>query len=251
MLSRRKFLLLLLALLSLDFGVSQYRMEPPGWKTERWQAGFGSWCCGGYLVAYDISIPKDYDFTPKCGKAWVVTDDAMIDDFLLQFSFFGTSRSPYDDKDFDDYLKIGAAHSAQSFDRRASDIDVDTARPYSVGALRFSRSDILLSGEAQSSAQERKKLEVYTARGFRLKGSGMSIISESDSPPIDDVNEKIIRSMPPVKGLGLFDAWPARYPDADVGSTSMPSRPWPAPSPSISQADSRGPPRHRACASPR
>jgi hypothetical protein len=43
MLSRRTLLLLLLALLALDFGVSRYRMNlgtPPGWKTERWQAGF-------------------------------------------------------------------------------------------------------------------------------------------------------------------------------------------------------------------
>jgi len=215
MLSRRKLLLLLLALLSLDFGVSQYRMEhgaPSGWKTERWQAGFGSWCCGGYLVAYDISIPKDYDFTQKCGKAWIVNDDAMIDDFLIEFSFFGMSPSQHGDNDFDDYLKVGAVHSAESFGRRASDIDVDTARPYNVGALRFSRSDILLSGEAQSSAQERKKLEVFTARGFRLKGSGMSIISELNSPPIDEVNEKIIHSMRPVKGFGLFDAMAGSVP---------------------------------------
>jgi len=215
MLSRRKFLLLLLALLSLDFGVSQYRMErgaPSGWKTERWQAGFGSWCCGGYLVAYDISIPRDYDFTQKCGKAWVVNDGAMIDDFLVEFSFFGMSPSQYGDNDFDNYLKMGAVHSAESFGRRASDIDVDAARPYNVGALRFSRSDILLNGAAQSSAQERKKPEVFAARGFRLKGSGISIISELNSPPINEINEKIIRSMRPVRGFGLFDAMAGSVP---------------------------------------
>jgi hypothetical protein len=131
--SRRTLLLLLLALLSFDFGVSQYGMKhdtPAGWKTERWQAGFGSWCCGGYLVAYDISIPSDYYFAQKCGNAWVVNDDAMVDDFLIELSFFGTSSSQYGDKDFDDYLRSGAVRSADSFGRHVSEIDVDSARPY-------------------------------------------------------------------------------------------------------------------------
>lgn len=215
MLSRRRFLFLLLALLSLDWAVSQYRMAqgaPAGWKTVRWQAGFGSWCCGGYLVAYDISIPKEYDFTQKCGKAWVANDDSVIDDFLIEFSYFGTASSQYAEKDFDDYLKTGAAHSADSFGRRASDIRVSDERSYDIGALRFGRSDILLGGETPLSAQERQKTAGSTARGFRLKGSGMSIISELNSPQIDEVNEKIVRSMRPVKGLGLFDAMTGSVP---------------------------------------
>jgi hypothetical protein len=207
MLTRRTFLFLLLALLSLDFGFSRYQMNretPAGWKTERWQAGFGSWCCGGYLVAYDISIPEDYDLTQKCGKAWVVNDDAMIYGFLVEFSFFGTSSSEYADKDFGDYMKTGAAYSAESLGRRASEIALDSATSYDVGAMRFSRSDIML-GTVQASAQEGKRPDVSTARGFRLIGSGMSIISELNLPRIDEVNEKIIRSMRPVRGYSLFD----------------------------------------------
>jgi hypothetical protein len=78
-------------------------------------------------------------------------------------------------------------------------------RPYNVGGLRFDRSDITLGAEPQSSTQEIKTQKVFIARGFRLKGSGMSIIAELNSPPIDEVNEKIIRSMRPVEGFGLFD----------------------------------------------
>jgi hypothetical protein len=206
--SRRKFLLLLLSLLSLDWVVSQYRMAqgaPAGWKTERWQAGFGSWCCGGYLVAYDISIPKEYDFMQKCGKAWISNDDDVIDDFLIKLAYFGTSSPRYDEQDLDDYLKTGAAHSAESLGWHTSDIHISAERSYNVGALRFSRSDILLGGETHSPAGQ-EKTTGSPARGFRLKGSGMSIIAELNSPQIDEVNEKIIRSMRPVKGFGIFDA---------------------------------------------
>lgn len=206
MLTRRTFVLLLLGLLALDFGVSRYRINlgtPTGWKTERWQAGFGSWCCGGYLVAYDISIPEDYNFAQKCGKAWVANDDNVIYDFLIEFSFFGTSSSEYAEKDFDEYMKIGAPHSAELFGRRAADVSLDTATPYNVGALKFERSDIIL--KEASFAQEGKRSNVFTARGLHLRGSGMSIISELNSPRIDEVNEKIIRSMRPVRGYSLFE----------------------------------------------
>ena len=203
MLSRRAFLLLLLALLSLDFGVSEYRMRhetPPGWKTVRWQAGFGSWCCGGYGVAYDIAIPKGYEFSQKCGKAWVTDDDAMLDDFLIEFSFFGTSRSQFDEMDYENYLKTGAVRSAQSFGRRATDIETGAATPYDAGALRFYRSVISLRGEVPPS------VSTVLARGFRLKGDSMSIIGELNTPQVDDINDKIIRSMRLVHGFGLFDA---------------------------------------------
>lgn len=78
-----------------------------------------------------------------------------------------------------------------------------------MGALRFSRSDVSLRGEPPLD-QEIKKM--FTARGFRLKGSRMSIISELNSPPIDEVNENIIRSMRPVKDFGLFDAMAGSVP---------------------------------------
>jgi hypothetical protein len=215
MLSRRKFLFLLLALLSLDFGVSEFRMKhgaPADWKTERWQAGFGSWCCGGYMVAYDISMPKDYDLTQKCGKAWVESDKA-IDEFLIEFSFFGTASPRYDDKTFADYLKTGAVRSAESFGRRPSDIEVGTARPYDIGLLRFSRSDISLDGETQvAAAEDVKKQKPFAAGGFHLKGNGMSIISELNSPAIEDVNERIIRSMRRVGGFSLIDAMAGSVP---------------------------------------
>jgi hypothetical protein len=207
MFTRRAFLLLLLALLSLDFGVSQFRMRhdtPPGWKTERWEAGVGSWCCGGYLVAYDISMPKNYNFTQKCGKAWVEGDDTMIDDFLIEFSFFGTSTSRYADGDFENYLRSGAINSAQSFGRHASDIRVASGPPYHSGAMRFSRADILLGGEVQPSDPAGKPTAA-AARGFRLKGDQISIISELNAPSVEDINEKIIRSMRPVRGFSLFD----------------------------------------------
>ena len=78
---------MILALLAAaDYGRSAIMMgagTPPGWKTERWQAGFGSWASGGYGVAYDISMPKDYSFQQKCGNAWVSDDP---DEFRLQRS---------------------------------------------------------------------------------------------------------------------------------------------------------------------
>jgi hypothetical protein len=54
MITRRWFLILLTALVLGDYGRNLWMMErgtPPGWKTERWQAGFGSWARGGYGVA--------------------------------------------------------------------------------------------------------------------------------------------------------------------------------------------------------
>jgi hypothetical protein len=57
----------------------------------------------------------------------------------------------------------------------------------------------------QASAQEGKKPDLSIARGFRLTGSGMSIISELNEPRIDQVNEKIIRSIRPVRGYSLFE----------------------------------------------
>src|SRR5580698_1490906 len=107
--SRRTFLFLLAGLVALlgafDFGRHGATRPalPPGWKTVRWEAGFGSWCCGGYGVAYEISIPENYVFDQKCGTAWINADTDEGHDFLIKLVFDPGRK--FSVSDFDNFMK--------------------------------------------------------------------------------------------------------------------------------------------------
>jgi len=201
--TRRWFLLLVALLLGLDFGVGRLlgHAEPPGWKTERWQAGFGSWASGGYGVAYNISMPKDYDFQQKCGKAWISSADPN-GDFTIQLSFL--PGPAFDDTDFNEYMKSDALHAASSFGKSPNDIEIGKATDFNIATLHFSRVDLTIENVRFDEDPE-KTVTLVTARAFRLKGSKLDIIADFDGPEHFAVNERIVQSIRPARGFGLVD----------------------------------------------
>ncbi len=204
MMTRRIFLLLLLAFLGVDFAVGHFigrSGTPSGWKTERWQAGFGSWGTGGFGLAYDISMPKEYDFVQKCGQAWVGQDDDE-DDFMIKLSFMSDSKEG--DDDFDDYMKSDAQRAAIGFGKSLGDIETRNAIEVTMGAFRFSRIDLAIKN-ARIDQSQKKSSKIETVRAFRLKGDKLHIIANFRDPELLAVNERIVGSLRRARGFGLVD----------------------------------------------
>ena len=203
MITRRTFLLLVLLLLGLDFGIGHFlgRAEPPGWTTQRWEAGFGSWASGGYGVAYNISMPKDYDFQQKCGKAWISSPD-VAGDFTIQLSFLPSAK--FEDTDFNEYMKSDAPHAASSFGKSPNDIEIGKPADFDVAALHFSRIDLTIKNARLDDDAENSS-KIMTARAFRLKGSRLDIIADFSGPDLFAVNERIVQSIRPARGFGLVE----------------------------------------------
>ena len=200
--SRRGILLLILLFLGLNFGVHHFlgRPEPPvGWKVERWEAGFGSWGAGGFGVAYDIAMPREYALTQKCGIAWITGDDEdSPEDFRVKLSFAPTSEAQ--ESEFAEYMNSDAAHAAYYLGRTAADIAVGAPAPFAVGALRFQRRDLILP-----RANIDRGSETAPARGFYLAGERLAIVADLQGEASAEVNERIVGSLRRVRGVGFTD----------------------------------------------
>ena len=202
--TRRLFLLLAALLLGLDFGVSHFMgrsVVPPGWKTERWQAGFGSWGFGGHGLAYDISIPPDYAFTQKCGTALITSGDDNAD-FIIKLYFVTSQKDK--DTDFDEYMKTDAQQAASDFGSSPNDIEMGNAMDFNVAAVRFSRVNLSMKN-AHLDPDRDEVSAIGTVRAFHLKSEKVGIIANFGSPKHFAVNERIVRSMSRVRGFGLID----------------------------------------------
>jgi hypothetical protein len=203
MFTRRNVLLLILVLLGLDFGFSRYSRPaaPEGWKVERWEAGFGSWAQGGFGVAYDIALPRDYGFSQKCGSAWIVGDDDSSEDFRIKLTF---APSPaVRDSEFAEFLRSDAAHMASELGRAAADLQIGAPTPFAIGALRFSRRDVTLPSARFEG--ENGATKTGTARGFSLGNENLVILADLQGEPAASVSERIVGSLRHARGVGLFD----------------------------------------------
>jgi hypothetical protein len=194
--TRRRLLLVLGLLAAADYGRSLLVMragEPPGWKTERWQAGFGSWASGGYGVAYDISMPKDYDFQQKCGIAWI-TDDVDGPDFDARLSFL---PDPKDRKrDFEAYLKEDAG---RYYEADGSAVKISAKPNFSAGGLQLSRLDFTLDNAKAPDAGSGR------ATGLWLEGEKLSIIADLRDRERSEINERIVGSIRKASGYGFTE----------------------------------------------
>lgn len=186
--------------MGLDFGVGHFlgRAGPPGWKTARWEAGFGSWASGGYGVAYNISMPQSYDFQQKCGKAWISSPD-VAGDFSIQFSF--VPGPAFEDSDFNEFMKSDARRAAAELGKSAGDIELGKAADFDVGALHFSQVDLAI----RNARLEDDAAKIGTARAFRLKGGRLDIIADFGGPEAFAVNERIVGTMRRARGFGLVE----------------------------------------------
>jgi hypothetical protein len=198
--TRRAFLVFVLLLLGLDFGVEFFLISPkppPGWRIERWQAGFGSWGTGGYGVAYDVTMPADYDFRQKCGSAWIQGPESPGDyDVKLQF----TPEPGDTDYEIATFLKTDSAQAAGDFGRHASDVAIGAPAPFAIGPLRFSRRDLTLTGaRIEGLAGE------TTARGFTLVGENMAVLADLRGPQQAATVEQIVGSLRRARAVGLLD----------------------------------------------
>jgi hypothetical protein len=201
MFNRRQFLLIAAALAALDYGRSVVVMragEPPGWKTERWQAGFGSWGRGGFRVAYDISMPETYDFQQKCGRAWI-TDDTDDSDFSVRLSFSPTAKDR--ELDFNDYLKEDAGGNNEA-DFAA--LKMGEPANFRIGELEFSRLDFTRN-DAKSTDDAGGKPRVGSVRGFRLQSGQLSIIADMRDSERAAIDERIVGSIRRAAGHGLTE----------------------------------------------
>lgn len=117
--SRRKPVLLLALLSASVLGFCEIATRPAapaGWKTERWEAGFGSWSRGGFGVAYDVQMPNAYDFQQKCGTAWI-SDNVDGPDFTIRMSFRPRPKDRQDD--FNDYWRTMHPKTIRPIGRRS------------------------------------------------------------------------------------------------------------------------------------
>ena len=177
--TRRKLIMILALLAAADYGRSAIMMgmgTPPGWKTERWQAGFGSWASGGYGVAYDISMPKEYDFQQKCGSAWV-SDDRDESDFSTRLTFRPDSADRQDD--FEVYLKEDAG---RNYEGGPTAVKMGAKTNVKVGEFRFSRLDFTLDA-ANAPRCRSDPRRTGPARGFWLEGRQTEHHRRSDGTP--------------------------------------------------------------------
>jgi len=201
MLSRRNFLLLILLLLGVDFGVGRFLRPapPPGWRIEHWEAGFGSWANGGFGVAYDVAVPPEYSLTQKCGAAWIAGgDDDAPEDYRVKLSFAPTPAAQR--SQFAEYMKSDAPRTASDLGRSAADIELGDPAPFNAGALGFSRRELLLRG-----ARFDNPPRTATARGFYLTGEKLAIVADLQSGSAAAINERIVRSLRRSRGVGLTE----------------------------------------------
>ncbi len=201
-LSRRRLLLLVSVLFlgSLGFCESASRpAAPAGWKTERWQAGFGSWGRGGFGVAYDLQMPQAYDFRQKCGTAWI-SDDADGPEFAIRLSFRPVAKDRQDD--FDDYL---AHDGAQNYQRAPSSIAFGKKATERFAGEQLSRLNFELGNVRFLESAGESAAQAGTVRGFWLDGGRLSIISDLRDPQRFAVNERIVASARRTTGYGLLD----------------------------------------------
>ena len=200
--TRRRFLILLALLAFGDYGRNLFMMNertPPGWKTVRWQAGFGSWARGGYGVAYDISMPKDYDFLQKCGRGWIADDfDGAEDD--IRFSFSPSEKDREDE--FALYKKedVGVLH-----DVNPSTLKIDAKVASNIGKMRFDRTRFTLVDANIRAERVEETAPEGPASGFWLSGEKLSIISDLRDPAREAINERIVASMRRANGYGFTE----------------------------------------------
>jgi hypothetical protein len=66
---------------------------------------------GGFDVAYDLALPRDYGFVQKCGTAWIGGDDMdASEDFRVKLAFAPSHKDQ--DTEFGEYMKVDAANMA-------------------------------------------------------------------------------------------------------------------------------------------
>ena len=200
--TRRRILIMLAFIAVADYGCSdrlQRAEEPPGWKTERWQAGFGSWGSGGYGVAYDISMPKEYDFQQKCGSAWV-SDDPDESDFSARLTFRPDPADRQDD--FKVYLKEDAGRNNEG---GPTAVKMGAKINVKVGEFRFSRLDFTLDASKAPHAEPGRPTQAGPARGFWLEGDRLSIIADLRDLEGAAINERIVGSIRKARGYGFTE----------------------------------------------
>ncbi len=196
-------MLIALALIAVaDYGCSERTMrygEPAGWKTERWQAGFGSWGSGGYAVAYDISMPANYHFMQKCGAAWI-SDDTEGPDFDIRLSFLTV---PQDRQyDFQTYLKEDAG---RYYEKDPSLLIKGSATTASFAGDKMSRVELKLENVQFLDDDAGGDPKSGDAKGFWLEGDKLSVISDLRDPQRLAINERIVASARKTKGYTLTD----------------------------------------------
>ena len=207
--TRRRLIMILALLAAADYGRSVIMMgmgTPPGWKTERWQAGFGSWASGGYGVAYDISMPKEYDFQQKCGSAWV-SDDSDESDFSTRLTFRPDSADRQDD--FKVYLKEDAG---RNYDSGPTAVKMGAKANVKVGEFRFSRLDFTLDASKAPGAEPGRPSQAGPARGFWLEGDKLSIIADLRDPERAAINERVVGSIRKARGYGFTELFAGTIP---------------------------------------
>ena len=200
--SRRKPVLLLALLSASVLGFCEIATRPAapaGWKTERWEAGFGSWSRGGFGVAYDVQMPNAYDFQQKCGTAWI-SDNVDGPDFTIRMSFRPRPKDRQDD--FNDYL----AHDAsQNYQADRSSISFSQTSSFRFGSEPVSRLNFELKNVRFLEDAAGAPAKSGTVRGFWLDGRNLSIIADLRDPERFAVNERIVASARRVSGYGLLD----------------------------------------------
>lgn len=200
--SRRKLLLLVSVLSVAGLGVywnAARPAAPAGWKTERWEAGFGSWGRGGYGVAYDIQIPNAYDFQQKCGTAWI-TDDVDGPDFAIRLSFMPVPKDRQ--HDFEDFLTHDII---RNYEVNPSSIKIGEKSPFRFAAEQMSRLDFRLDNVRFLESPDESSARHGTVRGFWLDGHNISIISDMRDPKRFAIDERIVASARRVSGYGVLD----------------------------------------------
>jgi hypothetical protein len=179
---------------------------PPGWKTERWQAGFGSWSSGGYGVAFDISMPDDYRFEQKCGTAWIA-DDLSGPEFVDRLAFRPTREAR--DADFDAYLKEDAP---LHFGDDPSALKMAAKSNVVIDNQPFSRLELSLNTSKVAEETDDEPASPGPYRGFRLQNEKLSIISDLRDPKRAEISERVIASLRKARGYGFAELFFATIP---------------------------------------
>ncbi len=183
--SRRQMLIILALLAPGIYGGSEFFKRigaPPGWRNERWEAGFGSWARGGFGVAYHMSVPDQYHFLQKwqCGQAWI--SDDLLDDFSIRFSFCPNKKEQ--ENDFADYMKYNGTQTPLRLGQQSNII---------INGTKFSRLDF--TADSFPYLEEVNEKPDIVVKGFWLTSDTISIISALRDPKRLTINERIVASI--------------------------------------------------------
>jgi hypothetical protein len=200
--TRRRFLLLSAVVVGGAFGVAwltPHPAMPDGWKSEHWEAGFGSWGSGGYGVAYDIQMPKEYDFSQKCGTAWIA-DGTDGPEFAVRLSFAPNPATRL--SDFQDYL---STDGPRNYDVPRTAIRLTAPTEYAIGPEAFARTNIHLDHARWYPEADGEPAKFGPVDGFWLDGSRLSVIADLRDARRAAIDERIVASLQRSRGWAFFD----------------------------------------------